>query len=182
MATWNAGAPDESWGASADFVPAVDDHVSDDGEMQLETDTADERPRAARIRQKDIQQSVLNTCISSPAHHLGVANHPSYFRHRLQTDRQDGSEKFISIWIRLNKNAGLVEFVPKFPRAAAAVFSEVWKKALDGSGGALIVEGNLDREALKRILDWINLCVDEGNDIKFPEVRPSQPRLEPPPS
>lgn len=27
-------------------------------------------------------------------------------------------------------------------------------------------------EPYKRLLDWINLCVDQGNDIKFPEVSP----------
>lgn len=59
--------------------------------------------------------------------------------------------------------------MPKFPRGAAAVFSEVWSKQLNGSAGALIIEDDYV-EPYKRILEWINLCVDEGNDIKFPEV------------
>lgn len=62
-----------------------------------------------------------------------------------------------------------------FSGNAAMLFSEVWKKQLDkeqkngGIYGALILE-DIDVESCKRILNWINLCVDEGNDIKFPEV------------
>lgn len=59
--------------------------------------------------------------------------------------------------------------MPKFSRGAAVVFSEVWSKQLGVSTGALIIEDDY-LEPYKRILEWINLCVEEGNDIKFPEV------------
>lgn len=96
-------------------------------------------------------------------------------RHRLQTDRLDDKEKFISIWKRAGKDEPLTLFVDKFPRNAAMVFSEVWKNQLEKQSGvsaSLVIEDQY-MEPYKRILDWINLCVDEGNDIKFPEV--SQP-------
>lgn len=53
------------------------------------------------------------------------------------------------------------------------VFSEVWKKEIERSGSAahLIIEeisGSMVPYDL--ILDWIELCIDEGNDIKFPEA------------
>lgn len=68
-------------------------------------------------------------------------------------------------------------FMDKFSREAAVVFSENWRKQLDGSCAALIIDlesiGPGFKEPLKRILEWINMCVDEGNDIKFPEVRTS---------
>lgn len=61
----------------------------------------------------------------------------------------------------------------KFPRDAATVFSTLWKKQIDQDGSkhaALILEDVVDTSPYERILDWINLCVDEGNDIKFPDV------------
>lgn len=100
----------------------------------------------------------------------------SCIRYRLQSDRLDEKEKFISIWKRGGKNEPLTLFVDKFPRNAAMVFSEVWKNQLEkqSAGSTALVIEDVHMEPYKRILDWINLCVDEGNDIKFPEV--SQPR------
>lgn len=65
--------------------------------------------------------------------------------------------------------------IENFSGNAAMLFSEVWKKKLDkgskngGIHDALIL-GDIDIKSCKRILTWINLCVDEGNDIKFPDV------------
>lgn len=66
------------------------------------------------------------------------------------------------------------ELQHKFSRGAASVFSEVWRDQLKGGGGAIVIHeksrpGNY-LEPYKRILAWIDLCVEEGNDIKFPEV------------
>lgn len=93
--------------------------------------------------------------------------------HRLQTERLDGVEKFVTIFKRTGKGRALEVYRTKFPRKALAVFSEVWKKEIDreGNAGLLIIEdasGNMLPYDL--ILNWIDLCIDEGNDIKFPEV------------
>lgn len=102
----------------------------------------------------------------------------------LQTDRQNEKEKFISIWVRgpstrNGKPGPLIELIPKFPRGAAKVFSEVWKKQLEGSGSSLIIESSyvhgVYTDPLKRILEWIELCIEEGNDVKFPEVSTNAP-------
>lgn len=92
---------------------------------------------------------------------------------RLQEDRLEEKEKFISIWTRKGKNQPLIPFKTKFPRDAAMVFSALWKKQIDRDGSkhtALILDSVVDTAPYERILDWINLCVDEGNDIKFPDV------------
>lgn len=88
----------------------------------------------------------------------------------MQEDRRNETEKFISIWHREEKHDPLRELMPKFPRKAAIAFSEVWRKQLDNGASVLIIE-DCDMAPYKRILDWINLCIDEGNDVKFPEVR-----------
>lgn len=93
--------------------------------------------------------------------------------HRLQTERLDGVEKFVTIFKRTGKGRPLEVYREKFPRKGLAVFSERWKKEIDreGNAGLLIIEeasGNMLPYDL--ILDWINLCIDEGNDIKFLEV------------
>lgn len=51
------------------------------------------------------------------------------------------------------------------------VFSEVWKKQLESGSNALVIKGT-NTEPYKRIINWINLCIDEGNDVKFPDVSP----------
>lgn len=56
-----------------------------------------------------------------------------------------------------------------FSRAALSIFSPVWKKKLDANPEYLVVDGK-HLEVYKMILDWIKLCIDEGNDVKFPDV------------
>lgn len=91
-------------------------------------------------------------------------------RARLKEDRLNETEKFISVWYRAGKHAPLVEMRSKFPRKAAMAFSEVWRKQLEGGAGVVIID-DVDKEPYNRILDWIEICIDEGNDVKFPEVR-----------
>lgn len=94
---------------------------------------------------------------------------------RLKTDRLEGKEKFISIWTHAGKGQPLKMVLDNFPVGAAMAFSEVWKTQLEkdakngNSNAALYIDG-VDIDVCKRILAWINLCIDEGNDIKFPEV------------
>lgn len=92
---------------------------------------------------------------------------------RLQTARLDGTEKFVTIFKRTGKGRPLEVYRDRFPRKALTVFSEVWKKELDreGNAGLLVIEemsGNMLPYDL--ILNWMELCIEEGNDIKFPEV------------
>lgn len=96
-------------------------------------------------------------------------------KHRLKLDRLEEKEKYISIWARDDKNGPQTLLMEAFSCNAAMLFSEVWNKQLNknrengGGYGALFLEG-IDINSCKRILDWINLCVDEGNDVKFPEA------------
>ncbi|KUI72282.1 hypothetical protein VM1G_07742 [Cytospora mali] len=108
----------------------------------------DKKPK--RIRQKDIQAIVEK--------------------------RDDGKDKLIQIWYRPAFNMPLVPLVTAFSRNAAMVFSEVWKKELE-SGSSLLVLKGTNMEPYKLILDWINMCVEEGNDIKFPEIDENEHQL-----
>lgn len=56
-----------------------------------------------------------------------------------------------------------------FSRTALATFSPIWKKKLDANPEFLVLDGPY-LAIYKLILDWIKLCIDEGNDVKFPEV------------
>lgn len=56
-----------------------------------------------------------------------------------------------------------------FSRTALATFSPVWKKKLDANPEFLVLEGPY-LHIYKLILDWIKLCIEEGNDVKFPDV------------
>jgi hypothetical protein len=88
--------------------------------------------------------------------------------------RQDGTDKSISIWYRPAFDKALVEIVGSFSRSAAMVFSEVWRKQLESGSNVLVIEGT-NTEPYKRIVNWINMCIDEGNDVKFPDVSPVRP-------
>ncbi|KAJ4414805.1 hypothetical protein N0V82_007720 [Gnomoniopsis sp. IMI 355080] len=141
MATWNSNSG-EGWGDGGAVDVEIPDVAADSAYASIDSNEEDKKPQ--RIRKKEIEQ--------------------------LQSDRNEGDkEKFISIWQRAGKNKPLLEFMPKFSRGAVIVFSEVWKKQLGGSGAALIIEDDY-LEPYKRILEWIELCVDEGNDVKFPEL------------
>lgn len=79
----------------------------------------------------------------------------------------------MTIFKRTGKGRPLEVYREKFPRKGLTVFSERWKKEIEreGNAGLLIIEeasGNMLPYDL--ILNWIDLCIDEGNDIKFPEV------------
>lgn len=99
--------------------------------------------------------------------------------HRLKEDRLDGKEKFVTIFKRTGKNRPLEVYREKFSRKALAVFSESFKKQLDKSGAALLVISEAGGNMLPYdlILNWIDLCIDEGNDIKFPEVSAAVPSI-----
>lgn len=56
-----------------------------------------------------------------------------------------------------------------FSRTALATFSPVWKKKLDINPEFLVLDGPY-LGVYKLILDWIKLCIEEGNDVKFPDV------------
>lgn len=93
--------------------------------------------------------------------------------HRLQTERYDGVEKFVTIFKRTGKGRALEVYRENFPRKALTVFSEVWKKEIDREGNtALLIIDDASGNMLpyNLILNWIELCIQEGNDIKFPEV------------
>lgn len=51
-------------------------------------------------------------------------------------------------------------------------FSPVWKKELEANPSSLVLRGP-HLGVYKLILDWINLCIAEGNDVKFPDVSTS---------
>ncbi|KAJ4387816.1 hypothetical protein N0V93_008419 [Gnomoniopsis smithogilvyi] len=146
MATWDS-KPGDSWSDDGEFEAATSvvdlDYANTDGIIDGIDGPVEEEKKPQRIRKKDIEQ--------------------------LQNDREDEKEKFISVWQRAGKNQPLIEFMPKFSRGAAAVFSDVWNKQLAGNAGALIIEDDYV-EPYKRILEWIDLCVEEGNDVKFPEI------------
>lgn len=65
-----------------------------------------------------------------------------------------------------------------FSRTALATFSPVWKKKLDINPEFLVLDGPY-LGVYKLILDWIKLCIEEGNDVKFPDVSflPQEPAL-----
>lgn len=89
--------------------------------------------------------------------------------HRLRDKHLVGDDKQIPIWQRADHKAPLTPFVDAFSRAALAMFSPVWKKKLDANPEYLVVDGQY-LSVYKLILDWIKLCIDEGNDVKFPDV------------
>lgn len=56
-----------------------------------------------------------------------------------------------------------------FSRTALATFSPVWKKKLDANPEFLVLDGRY-LNVYKLLLDWIKLCIEEGNDVKFPDI------------
>ncbi|ROW07243.1 hypothetical protein VMCG_03820 [Cytospora schulzeri] len=90
--------------------------------------------------------------------------------------RQDGTDRLISIWYRPSHNEPLAQLVTGFSRSAAMVFSVVWKKQLESGSNVLVLKGS-NMEPYKRILDWINICVDAGNDVKFPDIDENEHQL-----
>lgn len=96
-------------------------------------------------------------------------------RNRLRDKHQSGEDKLIPIWQKTGRKDPLTPFVDAFSRTALATFSPVWKKKLDTNPEFLVLDGPY-LGVYKLILDWIKLCIDEGNDVKFPDV--SSPRQE----
>ncbi|PSR92309.1 hypothetical protein BD289DRAFT_481063 [Coniella lustricola] len=89
---------------------------------------------------------------------------------KLLEDRQSDEEKFVSVWHRAGRNKPLQLVLDKFPRNAAMTFSPVWKKQLeDGASSAVLVIEDEYLAPYKLLFKWINECVENGNDIKFPE-------------
>lgn len=88
---------------------------------------------------------------------------------RLRDKHLTGDDKLIPIWQRADHKAPLTPFVDAFSRTALATFSPVWKKKLDANPEFLVVDGK-HLSVYKLILDWIKLCIEEGNDVKFPDV------------
>lgn len=89
--------------------------------------------------------------------------------HRLRDKHHSGEDKLIPIWQKAGFKEPLTLFVDAFSRTALATFSPVWKKKLDVNPEFLVLDGPY-LGVYKLILDWIKLCIDEGNDVKFPDV------------
>lgn len=90
-------------------------------------------------------------------------------QNRLRDKHQSGEDKLIPIWQRTGPGEPLTPFVDAFSRTALATFSPLWKKKLDSNPESLVLEGPY-LSVYKLILDWIKLCIEEGNDVKFPDV------------
>ncbi|KAG8163014.1 hypothetical protein KVR01_007492 [Diaporthe batatas] len=111
--------------------------------MEDDVPPTDQASKPRRLRQKDLEE--------------------------LRDKHQIGEDKMIPIWQRADHKAPLTPFVEAFSRAALAIFSPVWKKKLEANPEYLVIDGkHLDVYML--ILDWIKLCIDEGNDVKFPDI------------
>ncbi|POS73242.1 hypothetical protein DHEL01_v208368 [Diaporthe helianthi] len=105
--------------------------------------TTDQASKPKRLRQKDLEE--------------------------IRDKHLVGDDKLIPVWQRADRSAPLTPFVDAFSRAALATFSPVWKKKLDANPEFLVVDGK-HLGVYKLVLDWIKLCIDEGNDIKFPDI------------
>lgn len=91
--------------------------------------------------------------------------------------RQEGTDKSVSVWYRPAKNMPLHDLHGVVSLNAAMTFSEVWKKQLERSPDCKMVEVmGVNKKAYKRLLHWIDLCIDEGNDVKFPDVSRIRPK------
>lgn len=88
---------------------------------------------------------------------------------RIATKKGEGKDKTITIYYRPTQGHGLLPFLHKFSRTAATVFSKTMENQLGESGTYAVIEGT-NLKAYKQIFDWINMCVNVGNDEKFPEV------------
>lgn len=90
--------------------------------------------------------------------------------------RQEGTDRSIEIWYRPAFDEPVKQLVKDFSRNAAMVFSEVWKRQLERSPDSkvLMLKG-ANTKPYERILNWINMCIDEGNDVKFPDVSQIRP-------
>ncbi|KAI3393733.1 hypothetical protein diail_3779 [Diaporthe ilicicola] len=103
----------------------------------------DQGRKTKRLRQKDIEE--------------------------LRDKSQLGEDKLIPIWQQAGPKEPLTLLVDGFSRAALTIFSPFWKKALEANPASLVLHGPY-LGAYKLILNWINLCIKEGNDVKFPEI------------
>ncbi|KKY36242.1 hypothetical protein UCDDA912_g03786 [Diaporthe ampelina] len=104
---------------------------------------ADQAQKPRRLRQKDLEE--------------------------LRDKHQSGEDKLIPIWKKAGPNEPHTSFVDAFSRTALATFSPQWKKQLDLHPEYCVAEGPY-RGVFKLILDWIKLCIEEGNDVKFPDI------------
>ncbi|KAK7698008.1 hypothetical protein SLS64_012997 [Diaporthe eres] len=102
----------------------------------------DQAPKPRRLRQKELEE--------------------------LRDKHQSGEDKLIPIWQKTGFKEPLNPFVAAFSRTALATFSPVWKKKLDINPEFLVLDGPY-LGVYKLILDWIKLCIEEGNDVKFPD-------------
>lgn len=108
---------------------------------------------------------LLSLCTTRILANRRVCDH----HNRLRDKHQSGEDKLIPIWQKAGLKQPLTPFVDAFSRTALATFSPIWKKKLDANPEFLVLDGPY-LGTYKLILDWIKLCIDEGNDVKFPDV------------
>ncbi|KAL1859052.1 hypothetical protein Daus18300_009690 [Diaporthe australafricana] len=87
-----------------------------------------------------------------------------------------GEDKQIPIWQKAGPGQPHTPFIDGFSRDALMTFSPCWKSELEAAPAFLTVQGPY-LNAYKLLLNWIKLCVEEGNDIKFPDI--DEPENEP---
>lgn len=90
--------------------------------------------------------------------------------------RTEGNDKLVPVWYRPAFDQPLKSLEKSVSRNAAMLFSEVWEKQLQSSPNVLVLKGT-NMEPYKLILGWINMCIEEGNDVKFPDVSLIKSRL-----
>ncbi|KAJ0108991.1 hypothetical protein J7T55_005539 [Diaporthe amygdali] len=118
--------------------------------MDNDNQQADQGSRPRRLRQKDLEE--------------------------LREKHDNGEDKLIPIWQRAGPKEPLTLVIQGFSRSALMTFSPVWKKELEANPSSLVLRGP-HLGVYKLILDWINLCIAEGNDVKFPDIE--EPENEP---
>ncbi|ROW15610.1 hypothetical protein VPNG_02204 [Cytospora leucostoma] len=94
----------------------------------------------------------------------------------IQVERVDGNEKLVPVWYRPAFDQPLKSLEKSVSRNAAMLFSEVWEKQLQSSPNVLVLKGT-NMEPYKLILVWIDMCIEEGNDVKFPDINEDEHQL-----
>lgn len=81
-----------------------------------------------------------------------------------------------SVFHKSSRNAALTTLVQNFPQEALTVFSDRARKDFRDGSKALIVT-NIDKTALRDVLDWIMQCVAEEKAVFFQTVSSSHSLL-----
>lgn len=99
----------------------------------------------------------------------GVSDMCAFSYNSILDQRTEGNDKLVPVWYRPAFDQPLKSLEKSVSRNAAMLFSEVWEKQLQSSPNVLVLKGT-NMEPYKLILDWVNMCIEEGNDVKFPDV------------